>query len=516
MKKFKLFTLLFVAIGFGFTACDDDDSGEPDAGVTITGIPATAEIENLGTLGPVTATLTAPDGLASFSITKDGAAFGEKVTYDGETTATVDFTYTATEEDEDNNIVFVFTATDVDGDEESFTHVLSVGEAVFFPNEVLSGLITEDITLTNDRIWELAGRVIVTGEATLEIEPGTIIKGRTGTGTNASVLMIARDGMIDAVGTAENPIIFTTVEDNIQVGQLRGNNLTVDDRELWGGVVILGNAPISPNAGTTAQIEGVPPSESLGQYGGDNAADNRGNFQFVSLRHGGTTIDPVAGNDINGLTLGGVGTGTTISDIEIFANFDDGVEFFGGTVNVSNVLVYTVGDDAIDIDQAYAGTVDNFLVFTSGKDAADSDEGLEIDGPEGAANSGGKFTVQNGTITSIDGGGSAADFKSSAQGTVKNVKWSGFTGGATIQIRASYTADDCERRIDALANLLSEDLVFETVEFGAISVYTSSAGCTTTDDQTAAEGIITSETATGASDATVFNGWTLASLSDLL
>ncbi|MBL6447543.1 hypothetical protein JMN32_14590 [Fulvivirga sp. 29W222] len=516
MKK-VLSLLAAFGVMFCLSSCGDDDDPVADNGVTITGIPATATIDNLGTYTG-TATLEAKDGLAALAVTKGGAAFDAE-TYAGETSATYAFSYTAEEADADSNITFTFTATDADGDTEVFTHVLSVGDAPTpLPNEVLSGLITANKTLTADRIWELAGRVIVTDGATLTIEPGTIIKGRPGEGTNASVLMIARDGMINAEGTADMPIIFTATADNIAVGQKKGTNLDAGDNELWGGVVILGNAPISPDAGTTAQIEGVPASEPLGQYGGNVANDNRGILKYASIRHGGTTIDAVAGNDINGLTLGGVGSGTTISHIEIFANFDDGVEFFGGSVNITNLLVYTVGDDAIDVDQAYSGTVSNFLVFTS--TAASSDEGLEIDGPEGAENSTGKFTIQNGTITSVDGGGSAADFKSKAQGTVNNVKYSGFTGGATIKIRASFDpGNSCADKTDAYTNLIGDNLVFTTIEFSAVSVYDgdgADACDVPASYQTSAAGKVSSTSATGASDASVFDAWSAASISALL
>lgn len=379
---------------------------------------------------------------------------------------------------------------------------------------VLSGKIEEDVTLTADQIYELKGRVIVTNGATLTIEPGTIIKGQTGEGSNASVLMIARDGFIEAVGTADKPIIFTSVEDNIEVGQKSGTNLKVTDVELWGGVVILGSAPVSPDAGTTAQIEGVPASEPLGQYGGDDAADDQGTLKYVSIRHGGTTIDPSAGNDINGLTLGGVGSGTEISFVEVIAGLDDGIEFFGGTVNVSNALVYNVGDDAIDVDQAWSGTVDNFSVFTG--TAVESDEALEIDGPEGSENATGKFTLKNGTIVSVDGGGYAGDFKSRAQGTVNNVNFVGFEGGAIIKISASFT-DACEDDADAYLNLVNDNLVFSTVEFGSVAVYAQTDCATELEaNQLTAEGKVTSATATGTSNAAAWDGWSLASNMNLL
>ena len=98
------------------------------------------------------------------------------------------------------------------------------------------------------------------------------------------------------------------------------------------------------------------------------------------------------GNEINGLTLGGVGTGTTVNHIEVVANVDDGIEFFGGTVDASNLLVWGQGDDAIDIDQAYSGTIDGALVVLT----AASDHGFEIDGPEGSAP--GRFTLKNATV----------------------------------------------------------------------------------------------------------------------
>jgi hypothetical protein len=184
--------------------------------------------------------------------------------------------------------------------------------------------------------------------------------------------MVARGGKLMAVGTADEPIIFTSIEDDIEPGELIGPNLDKDDKGLWGGVILLGKAPISVAGATEAQIEGVPAGETLGLYGGDVADDNSGTLQFVSIRHGGTVIEE--GKEINGLTLGGVGSGTTISDIEVFANVDDGVEFFGGSVNVSNLLISYQGDDGIDVDQAYSGTVDGFLVVHGG----DTDEGLKL------------------------------------------------------------------------------------------------------------------------------------------
>ncbi len=370
--------------------------------------------------------------------------------------------------------------------------------------------ITENTTWTSDKIYVLNGRIIVEGGATLTIEAGTVIKGEEGQEANASVLMTAIGGTLIANGTASAPIIFTSVLDDIMPGETESSLDREDDKGLWGGVVLLGDAPISAD-NAQEQIEGVPSEETLGLYGGDDADDNSGSLQYVSIRFGGTVIEE--GSEINGLTLGGVGSGTTINHIEIYGNVDDGVEFFGGTVNASNLLINWQGDDAIDIDQGYSGTVNNFLVTHGG---SDTDEGLEIDGIEGDPLSSDDFTLMNGTLIS-DGGdnASAADFKSKAEGSVENVLWQSYNGGATIKFRASYQNDCSESKSDAYSNLIGSTLTFTDAQFDAVSVYTDSQNDDETADcevsaaeQTSAEENAVAGTATGA-DTSVF-GWTLS------
>lgn len=314
-------------------------------------------------------------------------------------------------------------------------------------NKIVEGLITENTVWNNSKIYELKGKVVVDNGATLTIEAGTIIKGQQGSGTNASALVIARGSKINALGTASSPIIFTSVLDNIEKGEVLGTNLDEGDNGKWGGLIILGNAPISAGDGDTeTQIEGIPATESYGTFGGSNSLDNSGILSYISIRHGGTLIG--AGNEINGLTLAGVGAGTTINNIEIIATLDDGIEFFGGTVNVTNLVVAFQGDDGIDIDMNYAGTISNFTVIHG----IDTDEALEIDGPEGITNTNGLFTLTNGTIKTIDGIGTGADFKSKAQGTLNNISWEGYTG-KVIKIRASYSDTlNCVNKTDAYTN----------------------------------------------------------------
>ncbi len=318
--------------------------------------------------------------------------------------------------------------------------------------------ITTDVTWTADKIVVLNGRIFVTDGATLTIEPGTIIKANAGSGANASVLVVTRGSKINAVGTASEPIIFTSAADNITIGETAGTNLNQNDRGLWGGLILLGNAPASFDGdAVSAQIEGLPSDTDgdKGLYGGTDPADDSGIVQYVSIRHGGALIGE--GNEINGLTLGAVGSGTTIDNVEIVGNVDDGIEFFGGTVNATNLFVWAQGDDGLDIDQAYSGTIDNAVVVQG----EISDHALEIDGPEGSLQ--GAYTLTNATLIGLANNvenGEIADFRSNAQGTNSNILVTGFTGIGTDLQLSDVELDNA----GVAANYTSGSLVFTNWE----------------------------------------------------
>ena len=268
---------------------------------------------------------------------------------------------------------------------------------------VVTSNITSNTTWTAGTVYQLAGRITVTAGVTLTIEPGTIIKGEAGTGANATALLVARGGKLNANGTATSPIIFTSVADELDYADMAAGNFASPNLEasvngLWGGVIVLGKAPISASNDvgdvSEVQIEGIPTSDPNGLYGGNDAADNSGTIRYISIRHGGANIG--AGNEINGLTLGGVGNGTIIENVEIVGNQDDGIEWFGGSVNVSNAVVFNCGDDGIDTDQAWSGSLSNVVVIGA------IGHSFELDGPEGSATGG--HTISNGSIkASFDG-----------------------------------------------------------------------------------------------------------------
>ena len=322
-------------------------------------------------------------------------------------------------------------------------------------NVIVSSNITADATWTADKIYELAGRITVTSGATLTIQPGTIIKGQAGTGANATALLVARGGKLMAQGTADAPIIFTSAADNIQIGQTVSPNLDPSINGLWGGIIILGNANISASNDngdvSEVQIEGIPTSDANGLYGGSDDADNSGVIQYISIRHGGTNIG--AGNEINGLTLGGVGSGTTIDHIEVVANQDDGIEWFGGTVNVSDAITWRVGDDGMDTDQAWNGTCSNFIVI------APAGHIFELDGPEGTYING-NHTFENGSIIASDDDVTSEDLVNiddNSNVNITNVYYTGIQSGQTVEDNASspdvtYTGIELDVPADSLGN----------------------------------------------------------------
>ncbi len=235
----------------------------------------------------------------------------------------------------------------------------------------LTGNITATTTLTSDKEWVLKGYVYVTDGAKLIIQPGTIIKSDI---SEKGALCIERGAQIVAEGTALKPIVFTS-------GRPAGERTPGD----WGGIVILGRAKTNRTSEPT--IEG-----GIGRpYGGTNDLDNSGILKYVRIEYAGVAAMP--NSEINALTLGGVGSGTIIENVQtIYAN-DDAFEFFGGTVNAKNLYAYATADDDFDFDFGYRGKV-SFSVSKRDPqfvDNGDAGNGVECDN-DGTGSSAEPFT----------------------------------------------------------------------------------------------------------------------------
>ncbi len=270
---------------------------------------------------------------------------------------------------------------------------------------------------TNDNVYLLDGFVFLEAGGTLNIQEGTVIKakGTPTTGDNASALIISRGAKIYANGTASQPIIFTT-----EIDDLTGNLLLATDRGLWGGVIILGNGVIG-NTTPTSQVDGIPSTETRANFGGTDDADNSGEFTYCSIRHAGAELAP--GDEINGLTLGAVGSGTTIHHVEIFSNSDDGIEWFGGAVRVDYLVSAFCGDDAVDWDLGFRGAGQHWFII-QGTDAGGN--GGELDGAKPDANArNSNPTIYNATLIGSGNGASASNetgllFRDGSAGTFAN------------------------------------------------------------------------------------------------
>ncbi|MEA3014598.1 MAG: hypothetical protein QOD42_3143 [Sphingomonadales bacterium] len=204
--------------------------------------------------------------------------------------------------------------------------------------------------------------------ATLTIQPGTLIFASAGN----DYLVVNRGSRLNAIGTAAAPIIFTA----------RANILgtTTDASQgLWGGIILLGRAPISDCntavPGGSANCQQVIEGTTSALYGGATANDNSGTLQYVQIRYSGFAIAP--GNELQGLTMGGVGQLTTVDHIQIHNSSDDGIEIFGGRVNARYIVITGADDDGLDTDLGYRGTIQ--FVIAVQRDASNGDSMIEAD-----------------------------------------------------------------------------------------------------------------------------------------
>jgi len=342
--------------------------------------------------------------------------------------------------------------------------LLAAPVAVFGADIAVNANITSTRTWTKNNTYILDGRVFVTDGVTLTIEAGTVIKGKVRAAQDASALVIARGAKINASGTAAEPIVFTAEADNLN------GNLGQSDRGLWGGVVLLGRARLNTASGQ-GNIEGIPTTEPLGLYGGTNDADDSGVFRYVSIRHAGSLLGP--NNELNGLTMGGVGSGTTIEYVEVFANADDGFEWFGGTVNCKYLVSAFNDDDGFDWDEGFRGKLQFLFLIQDpsvGNQAFESDGGTTPEDGQPYAIP----TVYN--VTAIGSGATSANtlsigpiFRDNTGGKVYNSIFHDFRGYAwRIETESAQSQDSAKR-------LAAGDIVIANNLFGTFGAGTTDA-----------------------------------------
>jgi hypothetical protein len=339
MKKLILLFFAIAAMAVVISSCNDDDDGGTPGNPTISA-DKTSLSGSEGETEEININWTASAGVKFITVNSDNATV--PATAEG-TTGSFKSTVTYTESDE----TITYTITDIYNKTSTVSIDVVVSMVIIKDADLVGG---EDYNWTSDKIYLLDGLVYLEEVGKLYIDPGTIVKFKSqpSTGDNTSALIITRDAQIFAEGTAEEPIIFTSDLDD-------GNPGSLDDKDnsLWGGLILLGKSRVSIDGSPEGQIEGIDATEPRGRYGGTNNEDNSGVLRYVSIRHTGAELAP--GDELQGLTLGAVGSGTTIEYVEIFASSDDGIEFFGGHVSLYHIVVAWAEDDSFDWDIGWRG-----------------------------------------------------------------------------------------------------------------------------------------------------------------
>jgi hypothetical protein len=341
-KLFKLLAVLTV-VSLVFSSCTKEEEVFPVPTVTSSGTLSGVA----GATVTVKATINAPAGLKSITVLKNGIAFDSKTYAAAEKTAEYSKDY-AIEGAAGTVVTFSVQATDLKGQVSTIAGI-SVNVTAVPPKTVVTvqGNLEGNVTWTSDKIYKLVGFVrvgqedvfgTITKKGVLTIQPGTLIIGDR---ASKGALIVQRGSQIIANGTASSPIVFTSER-------------APGEREAgdWGGLVLCGQAPNNlPNDATNRQLEG-----GYGAFhGGTDVADNSGSLKYVRLEYAGIPINP--NQEVNSLTLGSVGNGTTIDYVQASFGLDDSFEWFGGTVNCKHLIAYKGLDDDFDTDNGFSGYV---------------------------------------------------------------------------------------------------------------------------------------------------------------
>lgn len=325
--------------------------------------------------------------------------------------------------------------------------VLSACDSTVTPtvDSTITGNITADLHLGNVKRYILGAQIYVTGSHTLTIDAGAHIAGKVGDTTIGGVpggaLIITKGSKLIAVGTPTKPIVFTSANYGTSTNPRSGD---------WGGIILLGQAPT--NVATTTTVEGItPPAGVDGTFGGTISADNSGTLKYVRIEYAGYA--QVINQEINALTLAGVGSGTTIDYVEAYKSNDDSFEWFGGTVNASHLISIDALDDMFDTDNGYTGSI-SYALGLSDQNRADQSQsnGLESDNnATGAASASGlptthpvynyitiagvnstRAAVTNSLPSGTGSYGRAAHLRRNAEFTLNNSIFVGFNKGVAL------------------------------------------------------------------------------------
>ena len=299
--------------------------------------------------------------------------------------------------------------------------------------------IDSDQTWSTGNVYILKDLISIENGATLTIEPGVLVKADVG----PTGLVITKGAKINAQGQASQPIIFTSLTDEMEVGDVTSPNLSSSDVALWSGIFMLGCAPVS----TMVDPSNFPllPADPSFLYGGNDSEDYSGVLNYVSIRHAGYEV--VQYETPSSLNLGGVGNKTSITNIELWGNEDDAIVIDGGSVNLENIVSVHYKDDGIDCDRGWSGTIDNYI----GVGAPESDVALELDGGEGTTNP--SFTIRN---TSFKGGLSEAnyiEFRSRVNCKIENTYFFDFGPTATVSLDRDVDADNWINELIDVSNI---------------------------------------------------------------
>lgn len=348
-----LASVLTMAVMFGTVSCSDDDD-KPDGSVAVSAVavsPTTATIK-VGESTTLSATITpsdATDKTVTWSTSDEKVATVDagKVTAVAEGSATI-------------------TVTTKDGGKTATCTVTVSNDAPSSKEVILEGNITADLTINAADKNFMKGFVYVKSGATLTIEAGSVIKGvSVSPGEKAASLIIEPGAKIIAEGTVDKPIVFTSDKEP-------GKRLTGD----WGGLIICGNARV--NRTNQPTIEGGPGTLYGNTTSDEFNAESSGKFEIRSYRVRRLSLEP--DKEINGLTFGGVGSGTEVEFVQVSFSNDDSYEWFGGTVNAKHLIAYKGWDDDFDTDFGYTGKL-QFLLSVRDKNIADTSDsnGFESD-----------------------------------------------------------------------------------------------------------------------------------------